>query len=198
VSSELEGIRGKSVVTYSEVPSWHLSGWTRGSHKNSCGWIAVAMADNRTHHRLNTSHKRYRLVSLCSVLLIIRSRDSNRLWPGRQEFDSRQGQVFLFSTTTRPAFGHTQLYIQWVPGPLSSGTEAAGAWSWSLTSIYGRRQEWWSCTSTPPLLFSALCSVVVEIVILLIHTFLSGHVCYNPHPSHPSLLITVVVLVNNE
>jgi hypothetical protein len=35
------------------------------------------------------------------------------------------------------------------------GTEVAGAWSWSLTSIYSQGQERRSYTSTPPCVFMA-------------------------------------------
>jgi hypothetical protein len=35
---------------------------------------------------------------------------------------------------SRPALRSTQPPIQWVPGVLSPGGKAAGAWSWPLTS----------------------------------------------------------------
>jgi hypothetical protein len=37
-------------------------------------------------------------------------------WPG---FDSRQGNIFLLSTVSRPAPGSTQPPVQWVPGLFS-------------------------------------------------------------------------------
>jgi hypothetical protein len=38
------------------------------------------------------------------------------LWAGLPEFDSRQGQeIFIFSTASKLALGHTQPPIQWVP-----------------------------------------------------------------------------------
>jgi hypothetical protein len=33
------------------------------------------------------------------------------------------------------------------------GGKAAGAWSWKLTFIYNRGQEWWNNTSGPPHVF---------------------------------------------
>jgi hypothetical protein len=46
-----------------------------------------------------------------------------------------KGKIFLLSTVSRPALGPNQL-IQWVlgGGGFPSG-EAAGMWSWPLTSI---------------------------------------------------------------
>jgi hypothetical protein len=39
------------------------------------------------------------------------------------------------------------------------GGKAAGAWSWPLTSVSCRSQEWWSYTSTPQLVFMAWCLI---------------------------------------
>jgi hypothetical protein len=39
----------------------------------------------------------------------------------------------IFSTSSRPALGSTEPPIQWVPGAVSLGGIAAGAWSWPLT-----------------------------------------------------------------
>jgi hypothetical protein len=60
-----------------------------------------------------------------------------RLRDGRAEFDSRQRQwweFFLFITASRPALGPTQPPIKWVREALSRGCNAAGTWSWPLTS----------------------------------------------------------------
>jgi hypothetical protein len=43
---------------------------------------------------------------------------------------------FFFSTASRPALRYTQSPIQCVPVALSLRGTAAGAWSWSQTSIY--------------------------------------------------------------
>jgi hypothetical protein len=43
--------------------------------------------------------------------------------------------------------------------PVSTGDKAAGPWSWPLTSIYFRGQEWWIYTSTPPYIFMARCLI---------------------------------------
>jgi hypothetical protein len=70
-------------------------------------------------------------------------------------FDSRRCNVFLFSTASRPALGLTQPPIQWVPGASSPGVKRPEAWSWPVTSIQRRGQEWWSYTCTPPYVFMA-------------------------------------------
>jgi hypothetical protein len=53
-----------------------------------------------------------------------------------------------------PALGPTQPPIQCVPFP---GSKATGAWSWRLTSILCRCQEWWNYTSTPLYIYMAQC-----------------------------------------
>jgi hypothetical protein len=49
---------------------------------------------------------------------------------------------FLSTTASRLAPGPIQPISQWVPGAISLGGKAAGAWSWPLTSIYCRGQEY--------------------------------------------------------
>jgi hypothetical protein len=44
-------------------------------------------------------------------------------------------------------------------GSCFSGGKAAGAWSWPLTSIKCRGQEWWSYTSIPPYIFMVWCVI---------------------------------------
>jgi hypothetical protein len=39
------------------------------------------------------------------------------------------------------------------------GGKAAGSWSWPLSSIKYRNQEWWSCTVTVPCMYIAWCLV---------------------------------------
>jgi hypothetical protein len=41
---------------------------------------------------------------------------------------------FHFSMSSLPALGSTEAPIQWVPGALSPGDKAAGAWIWPFTS----------------------------------------------------------------
>jgi hypothetical protein len=55
------------------------------------------------------------------------SRYSEGLWAGRPGFDSRKGQeIFLYSTSSRPALGPAQPPTQWVPGALSLGVKQQG------------------------------------------------------------------------
>jgi hypothetical protein len=70
------------------------------------------------------------------------------------EFDGRssipgRGKIFLFSTGCRPALGPP------ASSPMGTGSKAAGAWSWPLTSIWCRGQEGWRYSSTPPYVFMA-------------------------------------------
>jgi hypothetical protein len=45
----------------------------------------------------------------------------------------RQGQrIFPLAPVSRPALRRTQPRVQWVPGFLSPGQTAAGAWRWPL------------------------------------------------------------------
>jgi hypothetical protein len=53
---------------------------------------------------------------------------------GRSGFDPRQGQrIFPLTSVSRPAVRPTRPPVQWVPGVLSPGKRAAGAWRWPLT-----------------------------------------------------------------
>jgi hypothetical protein len=62
---------------------------------------------------------------------------------GRSGFYPRQGQrIFPLSSVSRPALRPTQPPVRWVPGILSPGRSAAGAWRWPLTPISCRCQEW--------------------------------------------------------
>jgi hypothetical protein len=76
-----------------------------------------------------------RCVSFPWIHIYWRSPDSwvgigTGLRAGRPGFDSRQGQVFHFSTASRSVLRPNQSTIQWIPGG-----NAAGAWRWPLTSI---------------------------------------------------------------
>jgi hypothetical protein len=90
-------------------------------------------------HILIQSHNRLVSALLHVLPLITNSiiRHSDWLRVGRpRSRSSSPGRVknFLFSTSYRPVLGSTQPSIQWVPGALSLGCKAAGAWSWPLTS----------------------------------------------------------------
>jgi hypothetical protein len=67
-------------------------------------------------------------------------------WTAGDRFPGEATHI-LFSTASRAALGPTQPPMQWVPG----------AWSWPLTSIYRRGQEWWSYTSTLPYVLMTWC-----------------------------------------
>jgi hypothetical protein len=55
-------------------------------------------------------------------------------WPRSRSSIPGRIKNFLFSTTSTPALGPTQLPIQWVPGVFFPGGKAAVAWSWPFTS----------------------------------------------------------------
>jgi hypothetical protein len=66
-------------------------------------------------------------------------------------FDARQGQrIFPLASVSRPVVGPTQPPIQWVPGILSPGQSAAGAWRWPLTHLVQRPRMNRSYISSPP------------------------------------------------
>jgi hypothetical protein len=65
-------------------------------------------------------------------------------------------KIFLFSTASTLALGPT--YTISTGGSFPAG-KATGSWSWPLTSIYCRGQEWWSYTSTPTQVFMAGCLI---------------------------------------
>jgi len=51
-------------------------------------------------------------------------------------FDYRRGMgIFLFDTVFRPALGPSHSPVRWVPGALSLGGKADGAWTWPFISI---------------------------------------------------------------
>jgi len=65
-----------------------------------------------------------------------KSRHSDWLWAVWSGFDFRREMgIFLFDNVFRPPLGPTQPPIQYVPGVISLGIKAAGAWSWPLSSI---------------------------------------------------------------
>jgi hypothetical protein len=68
-----------------------------------------------------------------------------RLQAGRQRFDSRQGRIFLFATTS---LGPTQPLTQWVP-VLSSGVQRLGREAKHSPPSSAEVKNAWSYTSTP-------------------------------------------------
>jgi hypothetical protein len=64
-------------------------------------------------------------------------------------FDSRRGLgIFLFTTGSVTALGHTQLPIQWVPGALSLGVKWPGREA-DRSPPSSAEVNMWSYTSTP-------------------------------------------------
>jgi hypothetical protein len=57
-------------------------------------------------------------------------------------------------------------------GRFHRGGKAAGTWSWPLTSVSCRCQEWWRCTSIPSYVFMAH----------FFYKYLVLSVCYSSHP----------------
>jgi hypothetical protein len=102
-------------------------------------WMAVSCSPSKTfRHALSrqpygrkscvfsdTAHISILVPILCRTV----SRYSDWLRAGRpRDRSSSPGRVknFLFSTSSRPALGSTQLPIQWVPGALSPGQSGRG------------------------------------------------------------------------
>jgi hypothetical protein len=86
------------------------------------------------------------------------SRYSDRLRAGRPEFDSRQYNIFLFSTASRPTVGPTQPSIQWVPGALSPGLKRQEREA-HQSPPSSAEVRWWSYTSTPRYVFMEYCLI---------------------------------------
>jgi hypothetical protein len=75
-------------------------------------------------------------------------------------FDSQQGLgIFLFTTASRTALGHTQPLIQWVPGSLSLGVEWPGHEADHSPPSGAEVKNIWSYTSMPEYFFMAWCLV---------------------------------------
>jgi hypothetical protein len=97
---------------------------------------------------------RYCSVHLCLVngtRLSKPSRYSDWLRTGRpRSRSSSPGRVknFVFSTSSRPALGPTQLPIQWVPGVKRTGREADHS-----PPTSAKVKKMWIYTSTPPYAF---------------------------------------------
>jgi hypothetical protein len=61
----------------------------------------------------------------------------------------------IFSTSSRPALGPTQLPIQWVLGALSPGVKRPGREADQSPSPIAKIKEIWIYTSIPPYAFMA-------------------------------------------
>jgi hypothetical protein len=67
-------------------------------------------------------------------------------------FDSWQGLgIFLFTTASGTALGHTKPPIQWVPGALSLGVKRPGREADHSPPSSAKVKNAWSYTSTPPI-----------------------------------------------
>jgi hypothetical protein len=67
--------------------------------------------------------KQFYLLLLCSTIGVLGF------------YSRRDLRIFLFTTASRTALRPTQPPIQCVPGALSLGSKATGAWSWPIISI---------------------------------------------------------------
>jgi hypothetical protein len=87
----------------------------------------------------------YSLGSRGSVLVIV-----TKLRAGRSGVRmSVRAEIFLFSKTSRPAFGPTQPPIQWVPGAFSGVKRPGFEGNYFAPCIAEVKNEW-NCTSPPP------------------------------------------------
>jgi hypothetical protein len=66
-------------------------------------------------------------------------------------------------------------------GALSPGCKASAAWSWPLTSVQCRGQEWWSYASTPPHDFMAWCLIKKRAALPLFYTKWDKNLGKLPH-----------------
>jgi hypothetical protein len=80
-------------------------------------------------------------------------RPRDRSWsPGRVKY-------FLFSTSSRPALGPTQLPVQWVPWALSTGVKRLGRETDHSPPASAEVKKMWICTFIPPYAFMAQCLI---------------------------------------
>jgi hypothetical protein len=66
-----------------------------------------------------------------------------------------KSQYFLFSVSSRPVLGPTQLHIQWELGALSLGVKRPGLEADHSPPISAEVKKMWIYTSTPPYAFMA-------------------------------------------
>jgi len=59
-------------------------------------------------------------------------------------------EIFLFSKTSRPAFGPTQPHIHWVPAALPRVKQPGFEGNYFTPCIAEVKNEW-NCTSPPPI-----------------------------------------------
>jgi hypothetical protein len=58
-------------------------------------------------------------------------------------------EIFLFATTSKPALGHTQPPIQWIPGTLTLGIKQSVCEADYSPPFTAKIKNEWICTSTP-------------------------------------------------
>jgi hypothetical protein len=73
-------------------------------------------------------------------------------WTARVQFPTRPRDFYVVHRVQTDSEAHPSSYPVGTGG-CSPGGKVTGAWSWPLTSIWYRGQEWWSYTSTPPCVF---------------------------------------------
>jgi hypothetical protein len=66
---------------------------------------------------------------------------------------------FHFPTSSRPALGPTQPPSQWVPGAISSEEKRLGREADHSPLSGAEIKNAWSCSSTPPYVFTSWCSI---------------------------------------
>jgi len=78
-----------------------------------------------------------------------------RLRAGRPWFNSRQWAMigFLFATASRPALGHTQCPIQWIPGTPTPEVKQPGREADHSPPSSAEVTNAWSYISTPQISF---------------------------------------------
>jgi hypothetical protein len=153
---DLEG-NGHVII---DILSQNLSGETEENHKN-VSVTKVDVLEIRTENLPNTSQECYEnKVSFIAYVdyVLLKSRYSDWLRAERQkvsELESRYGQVFPFSTSSRPVLGRTRPPIQWLPVALSPGVKRPGREADHSPPTVAKDKKTWTYSSTPPYVFTA-------------------------------------------